>query len=468
MARDRSSEDKLRECLVSVTDYMTPAQRSDALTGAALVDCAGAINSALRAYAESPGVAKVLMPSGKYRIESTVTVPEHVRLVGESGDPFGAGEPGCELAWYGASGSVAVQTSTDDENDWSRGGIEGVRIKNYTATSTGDGLHVRNPQNGSYLRNVTVSGFPKRGCYVYEVAGRASAGTAGFFSMDEGCFFVGGETPLEIQATVQQIMVQGFGVDTDANSLRAILLTKGPAGSVQRAPVKLLAGKVEIQSTSDDIDGIVWDQDIPVSFDTVAVQRNNDVTSTKAAFRFTGTTRSIPRAEFHNCTTWNLKDKLKLDQAGLSLAAAAITTPESFSFSRTGAADSLSFGRETLTAGMSSQAVYAMCNANVGAQGFVVSRPAIIAGVSARYTALIVADTITISIVKNATFAVSLALNSSNQSRFADYFGESTAINDGDFLLAPGDRLVAQVTTGGSLSPTSGHLIVSVLLRYVG
>lgn len=428
------------------------------------------IQEAINEYAATNSTtAKLRATPGKWNFEGQLSLPGHLILSGHGSDRYGPGAPGTEFAYQGTSSGPSIITALSDDEDWSKGGIEHLRLHNYSATAGTSGLAVRNPQNAAFLRNVTVSGFADRQIKIYEPSGRVSgAGTCPGFFYADGIWAIGGDTPLEVQAGVEQIVISNWGVDTDATSTRGMLVTKTTSGQPQRAPIKLLGGKIEIQQSSPDIHGLEWNADLALSCDTVHVQRNDNITSTKSAFYYSGTTRNIPTAELRNCTSWNLLNLYRFNAAGIAKAAGAITSPESFSYSCNNAVSAFPFWRETLTASMASQPLYTAGSANLGGVGYVAHRPCFIEGISARHTAVLTAGTATLSVIKNGvTFVTSIVLNSANQGRFTDLASSGTSINSSNFQLAPGDRISAQVTTSSDLAPTGGHVLLEVFVRWI-
>jgi hypothetical protein len=272
---------------------------------------------------------------------------------------------------------------------------------------------------------------------------------------------------MEIQCGAQHVVVTNFAVDTDATSQIGLRLSKAPASQRQAAPMAITGGKIEIHSPSGDIEGVDWDDNIAIAFNSVAVQRNING-STKSAFRYKGTIRSIPSVDFINCTSWNMQRLVDFDAAGVSLAATNPAVAQSFTWTRDGGRSSLLFARESLTAGMSSAAVYGGGLVSWGGQGFIVERPCLIAGVALASSAAITAGSILISVIKNSTFIVASLLNSSAQRRADDFMGPSLVMNSSNFQVAAGDRIAVTVTTSSDLAPTGAHLMVRVILRDIG
>lgn len=87
---------------VSVFDFMTAAQIADAQAGTLLLDCAAAFRAAIDSFpATLDGngysyAGEVLIPPGKFRIDSTLTLKRQVKLTG-CGSPAGNAYGACQL-----------------------------------------------------------------------------------------------------------------------------------------------------------------------------------------------------------------------------------------------------------------------------------------------------------------------------------------------------------------------------------
>lgn len=458
----RTVQDKLRET-VSVKDF--------GAVGDGVTDDTAAIQAALNYYAQTSGRGTVFMAAGKYRIETTLTIPEHVRLIGESSDRFQAGTPGSELAYYGPDASTAVECSTGDSVDWGKGSIENVRIQNWTMTTSGYGLRCRNVTNNSLLKNVHIAGFPTRQCYVYEASPPVTPSTPSAFSI-ENCFFYGGVIPLEIARGVEAISVSNTICGTDSTTTAGVLVSENPndptGTSSQRCSITFNSCIVEIDSSSStSCVGFTWVTDVAINFVGCSVQRNSG-TGTDGAWRYTNTSRKLPTANFINCTAWRMASCASFSSAGVTIPLPVSTTPKSFSWRPAEQESAFVFVAQNVAAGASGAgAPFANQVGFIESAGIVMPRGGLITGFSSRSNAAITAGNISPRILKNgASFVTSLTLDSSNQQAYSHVDSDNNCTSS--FQFSAGDRIGVYVNSDAGLLP-AGSLDVqaTVFVKYI-
>lgn len=295
------------------------------------------IQNAINSYTSSTNaISRIYVPAGQYRIESTITVKGHQIIFGDLSSTNVGGVPGTEFIWYGADGGTAFITSTDDNSDWSRSGIENIKITNSTMTTDGYGLKVRNPQNGSYLKRVQISGFPRTQVLVYEPSTRVSGfgTTPGSWAIDD-LYVTGGTIPVQIQCTIETTEIRNMVVGTTSTATVGCLIQRGNGSITQAAPIVIISSYVEMVGGTGDIHGFEWDSDLPITFIGCSVQRDSATpVSTKSAFHYTWSGRSIPTAEIINCSSWRMFNLYQFDTAVLSEAATSISVQQSFTWRR--------------------------------------------------------------------------------------------------------------------------------------
>jgi hypothetical protein len=117
MALTKATYSMISGAVLNVFDYMTQAQRDDVSSRAATLDVAGAIQAALDDATGPGGVAgkgyAVFMPSGRYRIGSTLSVPNGTILYGAGRNQTGlrptAGFTGVMITDKGNASKVVLR-----------------------------------------------------------------------------------------------------------------------------------------------------------------------------------------------------------------------------------------------------------------------------------------------------------------------------------------------------------------------
>jgi hypothetical protein len=457
--------------------------RSYGAKGDGVTDDTAAIQAAIDTYTAAGAAGVVYLPAGRYRITSTIYARAHVTLRGAKSDTSATGAPATELAWYGPDGGTAVITAQDDNTDWSRAGIEGIQIRNYATMTTGWGLKVRNPQNSAYLRNVKVMGFPTRGILVYEPAGRTGAtvgATPGAFFM-EGVYVSSGAVSLEVQTGAQPIEIRQLIVGVDSTCTKGVLFTKGPNAPAQATPIVVMSSAIEIVANGPDVHGFEWDSDLAITFIGCAVQRddaNGANLSTKAAFYYSYTTRSLPTVDLVGCTSWKMRYMYQFERSGIAAAPASRDTAESCTWTRVRTDAQLAFTLPNVAAGLSMSPAYASGDPLAGQLGYLATRPGTVCGIAAVYTGTIntaAPHDITAGVYINGTLVgtVHIASTSPTVPGVVSANGrrdwhDFTAGNEIQpwYNFAAGDLVQVKVTTGASFAPAGGHLAAAVSVRF--
>jgi hypothetical protein len=437
-----------------------------------------AIQAAIDRYAVAGTPGIVALRARKYRITSTIYVQAHVQLRGVIGDTQAGGNPATELAWYGADGGTAVITAQNDNSDWSRSSIEHIQIRNYTVgMTTGWGLKVRNPQNGSYIRDVKIIGFPSRGLLVYEPAARTpGAGTTPGNFFIENVFVMNGLIPVEIETGIEPITVTQLAAGTDATSTKGVLIKKNVNAQNYWSPIVFLSSYVEMPDGTPDIDGFEWSDDLAITFIGCHVQRDStSPVSTKAAFYYSGTNPTLPSVEIINSTSWRMQYHYHFAVAVLRINHDPAAVPESFSYTRNRTETQLSWIRETVAAGLTAQSAYLAGNVNAGVQGWIAHRPGTIVSLSASYTGTITTSSpndLYAAVYVNGVQGPTIHLSASSATQYGGT-GKRGHIDltvgtqiQSWYLFAAGDQLEVKVTTGAGFLPINGHLVVNAGFRF--
>lgn len=165
-------------------------------TDASGTDDTAAFNNAIAAaVVSSTGSGTVIIPGGRtYRISSTITIPNNVRLIGGNGNLEGSGTPS-RLVWGGAQDGIFFDVAIPFNN------VTGVLFENIQIMGRND--NTNHPATLiQYRGTLGASGSPDSGCFlknVWLVGSRSHAITFGGFITNlyiescrwDGC---GGET----------------------------------------------------------------------------------------------------------------------------------------------------------------------------------------------------------------------------------------------------------------------------------
>ena len=147
--------------IVNVRDY--------GAMGDGVNDDAPAIQSAIEHCRQLPfphGTRAVYIPTGRYRLNSTLTVYDHTKLVGEN--PI---DTGTEFWFYGGGTANCMESFSPAATQKGMFWIEGIRVKDKRkGPVSGSGLVLENFDNATRIRMCEFSDFP-----TYQIHLRAPA-----------------------------------------------------------------------------------------------------------------------------------------------------------------------------------------------------------------------------------------------------------------------------------------------------
>ena len=122
-------------------------------------DDAPAIQAAIDHCRQLPfplGTRAVYIPTGRYRLNSTLTVYDHTKLVGEN--PI---DTGTEFWFYGGATDNCMQSFSPATLEKGMFWMEGIRVKDKrTSPVSGSGLVLENFKNSTRLYQIEISDFP--------------------------------------------------------------------------------------------------------------------------------------------------------------------------------------------------------------------------------------------------------------------------------------------------------------------
>ena len=122
-------------------------------------DDAPAIQAAIDHCRQLPfpfGTRAIYIPTGRYRLNSTLTVYDHTKLVGEN--PI---DTGTELWFYGDRTANCMQSFAPATLEKGMFWMQGIRVKDKrTSPVSGSGLVLENFKNSTRLYNIEISDFP--------------------------------------------------------------------------------------------------------------------------------------------------------------------------------------------------------------------------------------------------------------------------------------------------------------------
>lgn len=468
-AVEREAQDRLRE-RISVKDYGADGDGVSDDTDA----IQNVLDFALGISLVTGQHTCVYVPTGLYKITATLQVWSHVRLIGEGSDTFSAGAGGSEIKWFGAadggSSKCAVITATDDDSDWSKGGIEHIRITNSTATANDViGLKCRNPQNGSYVKHVGINGFPGGQFLSYEPSGR----TGGVLGATPGVFYVhelyctGGIIPVDIQTAAEPTDYFMVTAGTDATSTCGVRIKKSPQAQAQRSTISIRSSYVEHGSGAGDIPSWLWEDDLPITFLNCHTHHNGTSTN-EAAWKYTHANRSLPTAVFINCTSWKMAKIFNLATAGITKAPAVLATPESFSvdFSDRSPNFAIQFANGSINASLSSAVLNVLGVAGLGNAGFTIPFRCVLIGMSVANSTAVTAGSVDYVVLdRSGAFLKDVLLSVGEASENADYT-TGTQITS-SFIYEAGDRVRMQITTPAGYTPVGAGGMAALFFKRI-
>lgn len=129
-------------------------------------------------------------------------------------------------------------------HDWSNSHISGIKIiQQGGGFTTGVGLRVFNPTNGSSVSDIVASGAPDGQIAVYGAGGSGNPGP-NFFKLED-FFCIGGKKPLSIEQGAENMLVQFGGIDLDSTSTHGMYIGGGEVGFC------LLTQSVKVEGSFD-------------------------------------------------------------------------------------------------------------------------------------------------------------------------------------------------------------------------
>ena len=181
----RRLDEKTRES-VSVTDFMTAAQKADVLARTGLIDCLPAFTMALAAITEQgpfvyPVSGEVIIPKGTYFLNGSLFLSSGVRLKGVASGQDGGNWATTLKFPANSAGIVGQKGNTGPDTNGSDGSIiEGLFLLGGGGTSeTAHGVDMRSRMK---LRDVNISGFAGNGVNI--AADSASRTNANNWAME--------------------------------------------------------------------------------------------------------------------------------------------------------------------------------------------------------------------------------------------------------------------------------------------
>ena len=421
-------------------------------------------------YGYSGRARNIYFPSGIYRISSTIRLSVQTYLYGYSREPGDKYGNGSEIQWWGKDGGTAIITSRYSEIPYNgecyQGFIKDLRIINKTATTSGWGIKFRNAQNGAYLKDIHVEGFPTRQvlCEDNEVL---SPGDGPGFAHIDNVFLKGGQVPLEIICGTEQFNVTNTGIDTDASSEVGILISpKNDTSATSKWCCKIDSCKVEVQKITSDIPAIKVTVDAPITFINTAVRRNNDINSMQAGILYTNSTRKLPRIEVINCSSWNFGKMFEAKESGVIMKPENRIIGEGFSFKRDSVDMVVPFYHNNVTSNMNNVLCYytplTFSNANTP---LIMPHRGMVTYVTFIMNALPTSGSISIAPFKNNNYLDIITLTSTNHPTYRDF--EKNNLITSKFQFEAGDKITVKLITTSDFSPaTNNNIIVGVYFRF--
>jgi hypothetical protein len=409
----------------------------------------------------------VYLPSGKYKITSSLKLSTNTKLSGYSMSPGDSSNNGSEIQWHGADGGTAIITARPELgfDEVFQGCIEHIRVKNITATTSGYGIKFRNVQNGAYLRNVNVQGFPTRQVLAYgeQPSNPADPDYPGFVCIDN-CFFIGGEIPLELVCANEQVNVVNTGIDTDAKTQIGLLVSPKAYSDGHKWHVSFDSCKVEIHgNVTGDIPGIKISTDSPITFINTHIRRTLNSNSTKPAIWYTNPNkRKLPYIEIINCTSWNLGKLFESTEAGIIMMPKTINVTEGFNFRRDTVDMVVPFCRNNLTQGMSDEYLsYTTLTPSSKNGEFIMPKRGMVTYMTSKLTEWTTAGYNNVTICKNDTVCYSLEQDWKNHIDYKDFDNEN--LISPAFQFQAGDKISVRINTSINFAPLNNNNIIACL-----
>lgn len=178
----RTVQEKLYED-ISVTDFLSAAQKADVLAGTLTLDCRLAFDTALASanvLFSDPFynyLGRVKVPKGKYRLDSTLNIIGAVSLIGE-GQPDGNSLGSTQLWFADNTNGIVIHDYRTSSNGKDAGGtiIQGLSvICNRTSGTIGSGIWLR---TRARIRDVLCYNFREHGIRIDATSGGSPEGNA--------------------------------------------------------------------------------------------------------------------------------------------------------------------------------------------------------------------------------------------------------------------------------------------------
>lgn len=193
MSKAQKNVKKLND-IVSVQDFMTPAQIADVEAGTLLFDCLPAFEAALASFPNTPGSypgsygGTIRIPKGNYYFSNTWKIDRQVRIVGDS-SPDGNAPGSVRLVFAdGVDGIVFEDYRVSTSGNFADGScLQRIYMtRKNTVLSTGDGVWLR---TRARLRDVIIDQFGRHGCRIEATSGGSPEGNTNQWQIDS-CRFM--------------------------------------------------------------------------------------------------------------------------------------------------------------------------------------------------------------------------------------------------------------------------------------
>jgi len=273
-------------------DYLNGNDSHDGLTWGTAMKT---ISAALSALVNGPFVGDLFLAgTADHVVTSQLNIPAGVSIHGNARpkDENNAYTGGTRILWNGPdSGAVlSTQNPGDDTAGYDAGNvIENINIDIPTSGGSAPynnvkALDLRNWQNMSTLRGVTISGGAKEGFY-FNTSDSAGMGVPGFIKLERCWVFNGGTRPFWFEGGFTTIHLDNCAVDANNNTLAAF--TVGPSLEGHReADLSLLLTACKFEGGSSATSGGAGD----CPFIEVQASADADVTVISCAAKHQGAT----------------------------------------------------------------------------------------------------------------------------------------------------------------------------------
>lgn len=156
-ATSRGLQEKMREA-VSVTDFMSTAQKADILLSTPLIDQSAAFQAAI-----DSGAKRVIVPKGSYRVESPITLKDGLHLIGDSSSQG----TGARIYFTKNDGTHCFTSAQNNFLSFCR--VENLEVFNSANTAgnvaSGDAFHLFGVTNNCVFRNLLIRNFGGHGFF---------------------------------------------------------------------------------------------------------------------------------------------------------------------------------------------------------------------------------------------------------------------------------------------------------------